>query len=267
MLTTKTKAILNLLLLALTLAVNALGALGLINGLSQKAVSDRYDTLITPSPFAFSIWGVLYLLLLATMVYWLIKHKEGPAARAVDTLSPLFFLTCAFNMAWIAAFSYELIGLSTLFILGLAVSLALINRKLASLYGMAARLGGLSMGMYTGWILVASFINAAAFLVKGQWQGLGLSATVWAIIILALALLGTLLIQLRLRNAALTLPIAWAYYGIYSRHSASGFWQGQYPQIAAAALIGAILALAMALWVFLWNKRCVLPLREKQAQP
>ena len=45
----------NLIFLVVTLAINLLGAIGLINGFTQKQVSDMYVTLITPSPTTFSI--------------------------------------------------------------------------------------------------------------------------------------------------------------------------------------------------------------------
>ena len=61
---TKTKAWVNMGLFLLTLLINTLGAYGFINGSSQKEVSDTYQTLITPSPATFSIWGVIYTLLL-----------------------------------------------------------------------------------------------------------------------------------------------------------------------------------------------------------
>ena len=46
----KTKSWINAILLVLTLIVNAMGAMGVINGLSQKEISDMYQTLITPAP-------------------------------------------------------------------------------------------------------------------------------------------------------------------------------------------------------------------------
>ena len=49
------KAWVNLIFLAVTLVINTLGAKGLINGLTQKQISDMYITLITPSPATFSI--------------------------------------------------------------------------------------------------------------------------------------------------------------------------------------------------------------------
>ena len=61
--TTK-KAWINAGFLLVTLIVNALGGLGFINGLSQKEVSDMFDTIITPSPSTFSIWGLIYSLLI-----------------------------------------------------------------------------------------------------------------------------------------------------------------------------------------------------------
>lgn len=74
---TKTKAWLNLVLFLVTLAVNTLGALGFINGMSQKEISDTYPTLITPSASTFSIWGVIYVLLLIALVYMVVKHQDS----------------------------------------------------------------------------------------------------------------------------------------------------------------------------------------------
>ena len=73
---TKTKSLVNLIAFILTLFINALGSLGYINGMSQKAISDKYHTLITPAPFTFSIWGLIYLLVLFSLIMMIIKEKE-----------------------------------------------------------------------------------------------------------------------------------------------------------------------------------------------
>ena len=73
---TKHKAWLNLLLYLLTIGVNTMGAFGVINGLSQKEVSDAYPTLITPSPSTFSIWGVIYVLLLISLIFMIVKERD-----------------------------------------------------------------------------------------------------------------------------------------------------------------------------------------------
>ena len=60
----------NLLVFLASLVVNYLGASGFFNGMGQAEVSRKYPTLITPNGFAFSIWGVIYTLLLATLIYF-----------------------------------------------------------------------------------------------------------------------------------------------------------------------------------------------------
>lgn len=262
--TTKMKTLVNLVVYLMTVAINALGAFGYINGLSQKQVSDRFDTLITPSPFAFSIWSVIYTLLIITVLYWLFKAKQPETERTVNAVSPLFWLASAANILWVVAFSYEQMLLSMVLIFILVFALAMLNKKLIAQAGTVRRLSGLTFGLYNGWILIATVVQTAAWLVSTGWDGFGLAPAVWSVITLAASLLIVFFVQDQLRNAALTLPIAWAYIAIWHRNSAQGAYQGQYPIIITAALIGAVIAFAMTVWTFIRNRRCVLPQPERR---
>ena len=86
--TTK-NAWINILFFVVTLLVNALGALGFINGLSQKDVSDMFETLITPSPATFSIWGVIYALLLLTVIVMLVKRDHPYDKKTINQITAL----------------------------------------------------------------------------------------------------------------------------------------------------------------------------------
>ena len=68
---------LNAVLMAVTLAVNALGAFGFINDTSQSDVSDRYFTLITPSSSTFSIWSLIYGLLVISLIVMFMKRENS----------------------------------------------------------------------------------------------------------------------------------------------------------------------------------------------
>ena len=46
----------------------------------------------------------------------------------------------------------------------------------------------LAFGMYAGWVMIATVVNIAASLVQINWDGFGLSAMLWANIILIVAL-------------------------------------------------------------------------------
>jgi hypothetical protein len=101
--TTK-KAWINGLFFAVTLVINTLGALGLINGLSQKEISDMYITLITPSPSTFSIWSVIYSLLIISVIVMIVKKDTPYYKKVVNQISTLFRISCILNIAWIIAF-------------------------------------------------------------------------------------------------------------------------------------------------------------------
>lgn len=256
---TKTKAWVNMGLFLLTLAINSLGAFGFINGMSQKQVSDAYPTLITPSPSTFSIWGVIYTLLLISLIFMIVKHKEERTAHLINAITVPFWVSCAANILWIIAFSYELIGISTALILVFVVTLALINGRLKTPDGLGQKVNAMAFGIYNGWLIIAAVVNASAYLVKLQWNGFGLAADTWALIILIVAFLLTGLIQLRLRNAALTLPLAWAYFGIWQQHRAQGVFAGQYPAIVWAAIVISVLYIVVAVCVYIRNGYCLLP--------
>ena len=258
----KAKAWINLILFLVTLGVNALGAFGSINGMSQRVISDKYPTLITPSPSTFSIWGVIYVLLLIALVYMVLKHQEEKTAQLIDTISFPFWAASIANILWIVTFSYEWIGISTLLILGLVISLAVLNSRLKAPEGIGQKINALAFGLYNGWLIIATVVNVSAFLVQQQWNGFGLSPSAWAVIILIVSLILSSLILLKLRHAALMLPLAWAYYGIWQEHQAAGKFAGQYPQVALAALIIAIVYVLLAAYVFVSNGKCLLPLNR-----
>ena len=256
---TKTKAWVNLALFIATLAINALGAFGFINNLSQKEISDKYPTLITPSSGTFSIWGVIYTLLLISLVYMIVKAKDDRTARTIEAVSLPFWVSSIANILWIVTFSYEWIGISTLLILLLVLSLAVLTSRLKAPEGIGQKVNALAFGLYNGWLIVATVVNVAAFLVQVNWDGFGLGADTWALIILVVALLLTALIQLRLRNAVLTLPHTSYFYIYLHHHTIKNHYNGQYPAVIASTLVIAGAFVVIAVIVFILNKRCLLP--------
>lgn len=235
------------ILFAVTLVVNTLGAIGIINGLSQKEVSDRYQTLITPSSSTFSIWSVIYSLLIISIVLLIIKSKDEYYNKAMDEIAGLFWLSCLINIAWIVCFSFVLIEVSVILILMFTVNLALICRRLLAIQDKKTRwLLPVTFGLYTGWLFIASVVNIAAMLVKLEWNGFGLADEIWGILILSVAAVLVILVMLNLRNAAFPLPVAWAYWGIYMNlRSAEGFG-GQYGALQIVCIIGLIVLIGAA---------------------
>ena len=161
---TKAKSWINLIVFLITLIFNYLTASGFINGMSQKVVSNKYNTLITPAGFAFSIWGIIYSLIGISLIYMLVKGTETKVKNLIGILTPMILFNFLFNILWNISFSYEKIGFSTIFISLILISLILINKKLyIHRKEIEYRLTSVAFGIYAGWITIASFVNILAF--------------------------------------------------------------------------------------------------------
>lgn len=121
----------------------------------------------------------------------------------------------------------------------------------------------LTFGLYTGWLMIATVVNVAASLVKIGWNGFGLADSVWAFIILIIAASLVMLVTYRTQNAALPLPVAWAYYGIYQNlvnaHS------GNFQLLEITAIILMVVLIGVAAIQFYRNRYGVLP--KKHVEP
>ncbi len=248
----------NGIFLIVTLFVNSLGAFGLINGLSQKQISDMYLTLITPSPGTFSIWSVIYSLLLISVIAMIVKKDDMYYQQAINQITVLFRISCILNMVWIVTFSYIQIELSAFFIFGFVITLALICQKLMNIQEKKRWLLPLTFGIYTGWLFIATVVNIAAALVKVKWSGFGIDYDLWAIIILIAAVLLVILVLSKNRNAVFPLPVAWAYFGIYQFLKAPEGFKGEFALLQGIALAGSIALVGIAAIRFYQNRFAVL---------
>lgn len=254
------KAWLNAGLLVLTLIVNGLGATGFINGLSQQEISDRFITLITPSPKTFRIWSLIYLLLFISIVLLIIKKNDTYYKKALDEITPLFQLSCLLNIIWIVAFSYLQLILSSIFIFAYVVILSIICTRLIKIHQKKKFILPLTFGLYTGWLFIATVVNISATLVKLNWNGFGLGHEIWAMITLIIAIALVVLVNQSLKNAVFPIPIAWAYLGIYEFLGAKEGFNGAFPLLSTVALVGMAILIGVAAIRFYLNKFKVIPL-------
>lgn len=236
----------NALFFIISLAVNGLGGAGLINGLSQKEISDKYITLITPSPSTFSIWGVIFTLLFISIIVMIVRKNYVYYENAIDEISVLFRISCILNIAWMFSFSYLFLELSTVFIFGFLITLVLICDKLRRIHIEKRFLLPLTFGLYTGWLFIATVVNIAASLEKLKWNGFGIADDVWAAIILVVSVILVFIVLKRIKNAVFPLPIAWAYLGINKFLKAPAGFQGQFALLEIISLAGMVVLIGMA---------------------
>jgi hypothetical protein len=225
---TKTLQILNLLGFGLVILLNTLANALPLNGYTTGALSDRYPNLFVPAGFTFSIWGVIYLLLLLFVVYQLRDwwQRPRPGMAFVQQIGPWFFVSCLANASWILAWHFLQVPLSLVIMLLILGSLLLIYLRLGIGESAVANnnerwLVRLPFSVYLGWITVATIANVTTILVDYGWRGGPLSEVAWTAIMIATATLIGLLVLYRRSDVGYALVLIWAFYGIYTKQSAN----------------------------------------------
>lgn len=148
------------------------------------------STLIAPAGPAFSIWSVIYLGLIAYAVWqFLPRQTASPRQRR---LGYPVAVTLILNAAWILSVQAGLLALSVvvivLLLVALLVTFVLVIRTRRPGQGVIESivLDG-TIGLYLGWVSIATAANVTAALQAGGFDGFGLSAEGWGIAIVIVA--------------------------------------------------------------------------------
>lgn len=242
----KTRQSLIAIAVLVTLAVNGLANALPINGVTTGEVSDSFDTLFVPAGYAFSIWGLIYLGLIAYAIY-----QAFPSQRANPRLQAIaipFLIASAANPVWIFLWHYRLFTLTLVAMVTLLLSLITVYRRLRPENGLVPAgerwLVRLPFSIYLGWISVATIANAQDVLYWWGWDGFGISDVTWAVTMLMAGLALAGLMAWRERDPAFVLVFVWAYIGI-------GVAQAETPAVATAAnasVVVLVLVAGAAVW-------------------
>jgi hypothetical protein len=225
---TKIIKISTLIAYGVMVAVNYLAVALPFAGRDTGEISDNYSNLFAPAGYAFSIWGLIYMLLLVYVIYQF-GRKDALAAR----INRVFIVNALLNASWMFAWHYDFIWLSVLIMVGLLVTLIWIADILrgGELTKNDHWLIRLPFGVYFGWITVATIADIMVFLISIGWNGLGLPESFWTMVVL---LAGTLIGSWRLLRdcfAPYGLVLIWAYGAILAKHLSVSGYGGQYPSI------------------------------------
>lgn len=146
------------------------------------------STPIAPDTPAFSIWSVIYLGLIAYAVWQFLPGQSS--AERHRRLGYWIAASLILNAAWLLSVQLDLLALSLpiiallLGVLGWAFVLCLKHRPSGPV---DALLTDGTVGLYLGWVSIATAANAAAVFTAAGFDGFGLSPDLWAVIVLAVA--------------------------------------------------------------------------------
>ncbi|MBM7702196.1 tryptophan-rich sensory protein [Metabacillus iocasae] len=214
-------AILNVIGLVLVLTVNYLANALPIGGQTAGEVSDKVFTLFTPAGYAFTIWGLIYLLL----TVWVARQffTSDDQKDIYRKIGVWFFLNALLNSLWVFVFQNEYFNASIFIMLGILLTLiiiyTIIQHSPHSTWFMR-----FPISVYIGWISVATIVNVfVIFEANGIEQLFGLSEQSWAVIMLIVGALLGVVFTLTQNDIVYSLVFIWAFIAIMveqSDHSA-----------------------------------------------
>lgn len=278
----KALSILNLIVTLFFIAWNGISQTGMIYDQNIGDLSAKYDNLFTPASYAFSIWGLIFLMLLAYSIYQ-VKHAfrigvgrskvtPSPTSASADpgTSLPSPRLQ-EFDFIKATGLWYA-IGT---FICGAWIHFWLTEQLIGSLVCMFATLVCLlviviktrmelddrSMGIiafvwwpiciFSGWITVASIANMSAVL-DAYGFSWGYTETTWTLIMIVVAVAVNILMITQRNMREFAAVGMWALFAIYLRHANGN------ESVAQWALGGTMVLLVIA-GLHAYRNRATLP--------
>ena len=201
--------------LVFTIIFNYLSNTGIFNGNTIANVSNQYHNLFTPAGYAFSIWGLIYLLLIGFVFYTgrsLFSPSKSEADGFVEEIGWWFVVSCLANCVWILTWLYGFIGVSVIVLAVAFISLLMILMEALKYNSGNAQKWFINFPfqIYAGWVSVALIAAVAAWLTKIKWSGLGLSEVTWTIILIVIASIIHLFMTWKKNAPLFALVAVWA---------------------------------------------------------
>jgi benzodiazapine receptor len=229
-----------------TLVVNTLASTLPLNGKDTGQISDQFKVFFVPAGYVFSIWGLIYLALIAYTVYQALPKQRDHATQ--DRVGYLYVGSALANILWLFMWHYERFALTILFMLALLICLIAIYLTLGT-----GRTGTstanrwlvrVPFSIYLGWITVATVANFTTFFSSLGWgNGYDTASAVWAAVMIVVATVIAVLMSLRHGDIAYIAVIVWAFIGIAVKHSGTAL------VAVTAGVMAAVAAASLALGV------------------
>lgn len=234
------RQILNISAVVGTLTVNALSQAIPFNGQTSAEIANRFlNNYFLPANYVFGVWGVIYLGLIAFGIYRALpRQRENPRIRAI---SGWFVLAAFANCTWLFLFHYNQFALSTVAMLILLISLAVMYLRLRvgapAISALERWCVRIPLSIYFGWITVATIANFTYVLLDVQWDAFGIAYEAWGAIMLVIGGVIAGIVAVRYRDIAYAAVIVWAFIGIVARHP--NVSEVVLPAVIMAGLVGA----------------------------
>lgn len=225
-----------------SIAINALSNIKPPNGINIGRLSNLLfaEVQIIPANYAFAIWGVIYIGLVAFGFYQLqTTQRQSPRLRRGGYW---LVVACLAQCLWVYAFLLRQFSLSVLVMMGILLPLIGFYQQLGIGHERVSSrerwLVDIPIGVYLGWISVATVVNVAIALYSADWGGWGLPPTLWTVVMMVVSAAIAAIMLVQRHDLAFTAVIAWALVAIVARSQSMPILTGVGSTLAIGLLVG-----------------------------
>eukprot|EP00036_Acanthoecidae_sp_10tr_P005096 CAMPEP_0182940222 /NCGR_PEP_ID=MMETSP0105_2-20130417/46943_1 /TAXON_ID=81532 ORGANISM="Acanthoeca-like sp., Strain 10tr" /NCGR_SAMPLE_ID=MMETSP0105_2 /ASSEMBLY_ACC=CAM_ASM_000205 /LENGTH=272 /DNA_ID=CAMNT_0025079691 /DNA_START=64 /DNA_END=879 /DNA_ORIENTATION=+ len=235
--------------------INGLGSTGKLSpdGQGVGDVSNEYETRITPAGYAFSIWGVIYCLMAAFVVWQLLPQQRRHLEVIDDQIGWIFAVSNVVNSVWIIVWvqgTLASVWIAAILLFSLLALLLCIvvraetwQKPRDSLTQLVVVDGTFSL--YSGWVTVASILNMAVALKASGWRGNDdFTESDWSALMGSIAAIIYLVFIFRRRDGLYGLVFCWAAIAIISNNRGDRVIEVTYSVWTALVGLAALTTLA-----------------------
>jgi hypothetical protein len=231
------------LLALIAVMVNVIFNYATMNAFGLPSIEDvahRYSSLFTPSDYAFSIWGVIYLAFVVYGIYQVSPSRaEDPLYR---NLAKPFTIVNLLAIVWITTFRMQLMWISGAVIflmLALSIFMLVLSRD-AVLRDEYSNWVSVPFSLLAGWLSVATITHFSTVFVYMGWQGSVMTQVMITMIMILVAGLIGIYVCARCKDFIFPMVVSWACIAIAVSRSYD------FSYVSAVALITAI---APPVWI------------------
>jgi hypothetical protein len=231
----------NILAVIGTIVVNLLANVIPIGGNTTGDLAEDYPNLFVPAGYVFSIWFIIYVLIVIFAVYQAkdLFKSEKEDLPFIEKISVFFIIGSLGNITWIFFWHYKVLIGALIAILILFLSLLIIYWNLEIGISDAPRneklYVHLPISVYFGWLTVATVAQIVALLVDLGVPSFGILADFLTVVVIIVVLLLALINLYTREDIAYNLVIVWASIGIFVKQLPSNLL------VSITALIAALI--------------------------
>ncbi len=168
-----------------------------------------------PAPYAFIIWAPIYTGFLIFAV-WQAQPAQALNPR-VAAIRPWLVLTAMLNAAWMGAIALHRPGWTVPIVFAM-LAIAIVMHRVGRIGDATAEPAEawlrIPFSLFTGWLVVATFISVSTELARIGWDGFGWSPVTWGILMIVASSIVGLLTRFRLDDPVVGAVFVWAYLAI-----------------------------------------------------